>query len=361
MSEAETNTQGQKPKTSKLALTSAILAAPVILMSIVTLFVVGILIDMPGFASVLLLALTLVSIFLASLSLYWIKKHKSKVKGKILAVVVLIGVALSFALLLWHSAKIRYHRLYTLCQILNLHTLKLSLDTYSYDNEGRYPTAEKWCDLLKDYHVEHKFVCPAKRMTGERCSYAINPNCEPNSTPDMVLLFETKGGWNQFGGPELLSTKNHPYVRDWFWGYRVTGCNILFNDGHSEFVPKKRFHELKWKAEDAHQGDKTHLAATTATLKKLHSAVCGFYMDTGRYPTDEEGLMALIKKPSDASNYKPGGYLEYKEIPKDAWGNEFVYKRSPESGKGFVIISPGLGNEEKGDGGCPEELYSTHP
>jgi len=250
MTETETSTQGQKPKISKLAIASLLLAIPVVVMSIVRLFVVDLLIDMPGFIWVLLLVLTLVSIVLAALSLYQINKSNSRLKGKILVIVVFVGVALSFLSLYLHSAKIRYHPLYSLCQIRNLQTLKLSLDIYSYDNEGRYPTAEKWCDLLKDYHLEHKLVCPAKRMTGERCSYAINPNCEPNSPPDMVLLFETKGGWNQFGGPELLSTENHPYVRDWFWGYRVTGCNILFNDGHFEFVPKKRFHELKWKVEE---------------------------------------------------------------------------------------------------------------
>jgi hypothetical protein len=120
---------------------------------------------------------------------------------------------------------------------------------YMDDNDGRYPTAEKWCDLLKDYYIEDRLVCPAKGGTGERCSYALNPNCEPNSPSDVVLLFETQGGWNQHGGPELLNTENHPDYKDWFWGYRVPGCNVMFNDGQVEFVPKDQFTQLKWKAE----------------------------------------------------------------------------------------------------------------
>jgi prepilin-type processing-associated H-X9-DG protein len=118
------------------------------------------------------------------------------------------------------------------------------------ENDGRYPTAEKWCDLLKDYYIKDDLVCPAKRSTGEQCSYALNPNCEPNSPADVVLLFETNGGWNQHGGPELLNTQNHPDYKDWFWGYKIPGCNVMFNDGHVEFIPKKQFAELKWKAEE---------------------------------------------------------------------------------------------------------------
>ena len=64
----------------------------------------------------------------------------------------------------------------------------------------------------------------------------MNPNCHPNSPPDMVLLFETKGGWNQFGGPELLTTENH----------KGEGCYVLFNDVHVEFIKKEAINELKW-------------------------------------------------------------------------------------------------------------------
>lgn len=248
MTETEIQTEDKKKKISKLAIVSLILATPVVVMAVVTLSIHSLVIDMPGFAKILLLMLTLASIVLTFLSLHLINKCKGKMKGKNLAVVVLIIVYSSFAFLFLQLSGIRYHPPWTWCQV-HLRQLKLPLDMYMDDNDGRYPTAENWCDLLKVYHVEDDLVCPAKRRTGERCSYAINPNCEPNSPTDVVLLFETKGGWNQHGGPEMLSIENHPEYRDWFWGYKIPGCNIMFNDGHVEFVPKKRFAQLKWKAE----------------------------------------------------------------------------------------------------------------
>jgi len=37
----------------------------------------------------------------------------------------------------------------------------------------------------------------------------MNPNCKPNSPPDTVILFETKAGWNQYGGTEPSTLDNH--------------------------------------------------------------------------------------------------------------------------------------------------------
>ena len=75
------------------------------------------------------------------------------------------------------------------------------------------------------------------------CSYAINKNIEnltfDNAPPDMVLLFEATPGWNQVGGPELLTTEHH-------YG---EGCNILYVDGHVEFVRPQDLDKLKWTPE----------------------------------------------------------------------------------------------------------------
>jgi hypothetical protein len=243
-----TETEDKKTKTSKLVIASLILATPVIVMAVVTLFIHSLVIDMPGFVGILLLMLTLASIVLTFLSLHLINKCKGKTKGKNLALVVLIIVYSSFAFMFCHLSGIRYHPPWTWCQG-NLRQLKVAIDIYSYENDGKYPTADKWCDLIKDDFVKDALVCTAKSRKVERCSYAVNPNCEPNSPADVVLLFETQGGWNQHGGPELLNAQNHPDHKNDFWGYKIPGCNVMFNDGHAEFVPKKRFAELKWKAE----------------------------------------------------------------------------------------------------------------
>lgn len=248
MTETEIKTEDQKTKISKLAIASLILAIPVFVMAIATLFIHRLVIDMPGFAKILLLMLTLASIVLTFLSLHLINKCKDKMKGKNLAVAVLIFVYSSFLLLHMIFSGTRIDPLYVFCN-MNLRHLKVAIDIYCHENDGMYPIAEKWCDLLKDYHVEDQLICPAKSRKVERCSYAINPNCEPNSPAEVVLLFETQGGWNQHGGPELLSSQNHPEHKNDFWGYKISGCNVMFNDGHVEFVPQKRFTQLKWKTE----------------------------------------------------------------------------------------------------------------
>ena len=90
-------------------------------------------------------------------------------------------------------------------------------------------------DYIKDAKI---FICPNGSGPVEviRCHYAINPNCEPNSPKDTVLVFEAKGGWNKFGGPELLTFENHK-----------GGANVGFNDGHVEFVKPEDVNKLKWK------------------------------------------------------------------------------------------------------------------
>jgi len=108
----------------------------------------------------------------------------------------------------------------------------------------------------------------------------------------------------------------------------------------------------------ASQIDKARVTTTKANLKILHSAVNQFKMDTGRFPTEDIGLIELVEQPSDVTNYEPGGYLETTEIPKDAWGEEFIYERYPESGKPFVIKSLGADKEEGGEE-YDADLYST--
>ncbi len=56
-------------------------------------------------------------------------------------------------------------------------------------------------------YIAQQFVCPSAR--DGRCHYAMNPNCTSDSPADMVLLFETRPGWNQHGGPELFTFDNH--------------------------------------------------------------------------------------------------------------------------------------------------------
>lgn len=101
--------------------------------------------------------------------------------------------------------------------------------------------------------------------------------------------------------------------------------------------------------------DQAREKTTKANLKMLHSAVNMFKMDSARYPTEDEGLTALIQQPSDVTNWEPGGYLETTEIPKDGWGHDFVYEAYPENDLPFAIRSWGPDGEPDTD----DDLLST--
>lgn len=106
------------------------------------------------------------------------------------------------------------------------------------------------------------------------------------------------------------------------------------------------------------QTDKAKVTTTKATLSTLHNAVNMFKLDTGRYPTEDMGLIELVEEPSDVTGWTPGGYLESTDVPLDAWKNEYVYLLNPESGKPFVIISYGADGKEGGEG-YDSDLWST--
>lgn len=106
------------------------------------------------------------------------------------------------------------------------------------------------------------------------------------------------------------------------------------------------------------QIDKAKVKTTKANLAVLHESVLQFKMDTGRYPTEEEGLYELIEEPTDVNNWEPGGYLKTTELPLDGWEYEFIFMLNPDSGKAFVIISYGADGEPEGED-YNADIYST--
>jgi general secretion pathway protein G len=84
-----------------------------------------------------------------------------------------------------------------------------------------------------------------------------------------------------------------------------------------------------------------------AQIELFGTAFDTFRLDTGRYPTTEEGLKTLREKPSGAENWN-GPYLP-KEIPLDPWGKPYIYK-SPGEHYDYDLISYGLDGVEGGEG-----------
>jgi general secretion pathway protein G len=62
-------------------------------------------------------------------------------------------------------------------------------------------------------------------------------------------------------------------------------------------------------------------------MENLGSALDLFYLDAGRYPSNDEGLTALVQQPTSVSFWN-GPYLKTKTVPKDPWGHDYLY-RSP--------------------------------
>ena len=104
--------------------------------------------------------------------------------------------------------------------------------------------------------------------------------------------------------------------------------------------------------------ERPRIKATKAMLRQLHSAVAQFKMDTGRYPTEAEGLTALVEEPVGVFNYALGGYFKSTAVPSDAWGNDYIYEHYPESVKPYVIVSLGA-DGKRGGMGYDKDLYST--
>jgi len=73
-----------------------------------------------------------------------------------------------------------------------------------------------------------------------------------------------------------------------------------------------------------------------------------FKLETGRYPTTQEGLQALVQAPPGLAGWN-GPYLKKKTIPKDPWGNDYRYV-SPGQHGSYDISSLGADNKEGGDG-----------
>jgi len=104
--------------------------------------------------------------------------------------------------------------------------------------------------------------------------------------------------------------------------------------------------------------DRARVETTKMTLKTLHNAVNNYKVDTGSFPTDDEGLEALIKEPSSGvSGWQQDGYLDSLELPVDGWNNEFIYQRYGENNRP-VIISYGADGREGGEG-YDADLLST--
>ena len=82
-------------------------------------------------------------------------------------------------------------------------------------------------------------------------------------------------------------------------------------------------------------------------IEELGAGLDLFHLETGRYPTTEEGIIALVERPAGVSGWH-GPYLKKKRIPVDPWGNAYHY-RSPGEQAMYDLYSLGSDNMEGGE------------
>ena len=94
--------------------------------------------------------------------------------------------------------------------------------------------------------------------------------------------------------------------------------------------------------------DKSKVKTAETQVKMLRGSLQAYRLDVGSYPSTEQGLTALMRKPSDVSKWQ-GPYLE-DELPKDPWNNDYVYKSPVGNLQGFALYSLGADGKPGGDG-----------
>jgi general secretion pathway protein G len=98
--------------------------------------------------------------------------------------------------------------------------------------------------------------------------------------------------------------------------------------------------------------DDAKITKTRVDIKGIETALKLYKLDNGYYPSTEQGLGALITKPTVGvipKNYKAEGYLDTKKIPKDPWSNDYLYISPGEHGD-YDLFSYGPDGVKGGEG-----------
>ena len=95
------------------------------------------------------------------------------------------------------------------------------------------------------------------------------------------------------------------------------------------------------------QVGKSEVQVARAQIDALEKALDQYRLDTGRYPTQEQGLKVLVERPANESKWA-GPYLR-KEVPLDPWGKPYLYK-IPGEKSDFELVSYGRDGQPGGSG-----------
>ncbi len=104
-----------------------------------------------------------------------------------------------------------------------------------------------------------------------------------------------------------------------------------------------------------HRPDEARITTTKSQIRAFEQALDLYRLDNSHYPSTEQGLQALVEKPSGFPEPRSWRNSYMKKIPKDPWSNDYVYENND---SGFVITSYGSDGEEDGEG-VAADIIST--
>ena len=95
--------------------------------------------------------------------------------------------------------------------------------------------------------------------------------------------------------------------------------------------------------------DKAKVKATRVSFTQLETALERYKLDVGNYPSEDEGLIALMQAPDGDEGNWAGKYLTKQKALRDAWDNDYRYSMPGPDGEPFEIVSYGADGEEGGE------------
>ena len=96
------------------------------------------------------------------------------------------------------------------------------------------------------------------------------------------------------------------------------------------------------------QVGRSRVTAARAQINSFQTVLGAYKLDTGRFPTTQQGLEAMRRQPEGVARWD-GPYLP-QEIPFDPWGNAFVYKYPGDHGDEPDIVALGADGQPGGEG-----------
>ncbi|MBP1590100.1 MAG: type II secretion system major pseudopilin GspG [Kiritimatiellae bacterium] len=99
-----------------------------------------------------------------------------------------------------------------------------------------------------------------------------------------------------------------------------------------------------------------------AQIQVFTTALQTYRMEQGRYPTREQGLEALVQKPTIPPippRYPDAGYLGSRTLPLDPWDAPYIYLIPGRQGEAFEVLTYGADGEEGGTG-ADQDISSAH-